>query len=289
MIVTADPVGDFNATSQILRYSALAREITVPRIPSVTSTILAQSTASHYFSPRDRTGRMSPSDTERETMEIAALEIARMSEEIDGLRAELLAEQQRRLEAEAHLESMTDRILEVEAEVREECYAEMETQMESEMRRWKATWAAEADRNDEHLDRKLEIYTRSLDASEDKENKSPRKGGGKSANVENGGDRERDGDAEGERLEEENQRLRREIEILRREQGLRSPSKAQRTQREPLREAGFGRGDMGEGERMRVSGLGDRDGERGVEKSPVKKMKKLAPRKWDLMGEGELL
>src|SRR5690606_4112554 len=34
MIVTADPLGDYNATSQILRYSALAREVTVPRAPS---------------------------------------------------------------------------------------------------------------------------------------------------------------------------------------------------------------------------------------------------------------
>ncbi|AEO60509.1 hypothetical protein MYCTH_2309747 [Thermothelomyces thermophilus ATCC 42464] len=41
MIVTADPHGDYNATSQILRYSALAREVTVPRIPSITQTILA--------------------------------------------------------------------------------------------------------------------------------------------------------------------------------------------------------------------------------------------------------
>lgn len=221
---------------------------------------------------------MSPSDTERETMEIAALEIARMSEEIDGLRAELLAEQQRRLETEAHLESMIDRILEVEAEVREECYSEMEKQMESEMRRWKASWAAEADRNDEHLDRKLEIYTRSMDASEDKENTSPTKvDAGRNASDED--------------LEEENERLRREIEILRREMVQKSPSKAPRA---PLRETSLRR-DTGASEvergleRMRISGDDGLKVDAVASKSPVKKMKKLGARKWDLMGEGELL
>lgn len=34
MIVTADAMGDFHATTQILRYSALAREVTVPRASS---------------------------------------------------------------------------------------------------------------------------------------------------------------------------------------------------------------------------------------------------------------
>jgi hypothetical protein len=280
MIVTADPLGDFNATSQILRYSALAREITVPRIPSVSSTILAQSTASHYFSPRIGGGRMSPTDTERETMEIAALEIARMSEEIDGLRAELLSEQQRRLECEAHLESLSDRAAEIEAEVREECYLELESKLESEMRKWKLVWEGERERGDVHLDRKLEIYTRSMDASvegEDKENAFSGPGG-----VED--------------LEMENERLRREVEQLRRDVQGRSPSKSQRM---PLRESrthrstskgplhGDGVADMGRDlDEMHIG-----DGRLGVpgQGSPTKKVRKLTARKWDLMDEGELL
>jgi hypothetical protein len=276
MIVTADPVGDFNATSQILRYSALAREITVPRIPSVTSTIIAASTTSHYFNPnlgRKGTGcgRSSPSETERETMEIAALEIARMSEEIDGLRAELIAEQERRMEVEAHLESQQDRALEIEAEVREECYQEMEKRIEQEMRRWKATWAAEADRNDEHLDKKLEILNRMGEVDEeDKENV-------------NKGEmhKEKNGD-----LEEENERLRREVEMLRREVQGRSPSK-----RAPLQESRVGR-DIGEQmERMSLKESPRKASGNSVNGSgsPVKKVKKLTARKWDLMDEGELL
>jgi hypothetical protein len=269
MIVTADPLGDFNATSQILRYSALAREITVPRIPSVTSTILAQSTASHYFSPRTGGGRMSPTDTERETMEIAALEIARMSEEIDGLRAELLCSQQARMELEAHLESFQDRAVEIEQEVREECYVEMEKKMQSELARWKAVWAQESERSEVHMDRKLEIYTRSIDcADEDKENQCVIT----------------DFD-----LEAENERLRREVEMLRRDAASRSPSKSQRM---PLRESRVGRevADVGRDmDRMRISEDSVLKGSAPVTSSPTKKVRKLTARKWDLMDEGEML
>jgi hypothetical protein len=271
MIVTADPIGDFNATSQILRYSALAREITVPRIPSVTSTILAQSTASHYFSPRTGGGRVSPSDTERETMEIAALEIARMSEEIDGLRAELLSSQEARMELEAHLESFQDRTVEIEQEVREECYVEMEKKMQSELAKWKAIWAQESERSEVHMDRKLEIYTRSIDCAdegEDKENQHVN-------------------------LEAENERLRREVEMLRRDAVARSPSKSQRM---PLRESRIGREggrevvDVGrEMDRMKIGGDSVLKGGVSVASSPTKKARKLTARKWDLMDEGEML
>lgn len=258
MIVTADPVGDFNATSQILRYSALAREVTVPRIPSVTSTILAASASSGYFGSR---GRMSPTDTERETMEIAALEIARMSEEIDGLRSELAAEQERRMEVEAHLESLVasteESLLDMEAEIREDCYQEMEKRMESEMRKWKATWAAENDRNDEHMDKKLEILTRGIDLNDDDD------------------DEDKENGQINEDLEEENARLRREVELLRRDLQSRSPTKKS----VPLREiSGIGR----EMEKLRISG--DSTGRPGT----PKKVRKLTARKWDLMDEDEM-
>ncbi len=281
MIVTADPLGDFNATSQILRYSALAREITVPRIPSVTSTILAQSTASHYFSPRTG-GRMSPSETERETMEIAALEIARMSEEIDGLREELRKSESARMELEAHLESFQDRTMEIEAEIREECYVKMEKKIQSELARWKANWVMEQEKNEVHIDRKLEIYTRSIDAVEDEENK------------ENQFD-----------LESENDRLRREVEMLRRDLSSRSPSKrmplresrlhsghSTHTEREASRERVGERGieTMGhEMERLKMSGESVLKSGVPISSSPTKKVRKLTARKWDLMDEGEVL
>jgi len=283
MIVTADPLGDFNATSQILRYSALAREITVPRIPSVTSTILASSVGSNYFSPR---GRMSPTDTERETMEIAALEIARMSEEIDGLRSELTAEQERRFQVEAHLESfqasMEDRLMEVESEVREECYLELSSELEKQMRQWKVTWEAENERNDEHLDKKIEILTRATDAEDDDKENMPLV--------------PMDHVVE---LESENIKLRREVEQLRRDLQNRSPTKQKSgllREKEKhssiLREIG-GSGLSGLGldmERMRVSGesVNSNLASTNNGSTSVKKSRKLPARKWDL-GEDDLL
>jgi hypothetical protein len=202
---------------------------------------------------------MSPTDTERETMEIAALEIARMSEEIDGLRAELAAEQERRMEVEAHLESLVasteDRLTDMEAEIREDCYQEMEKRVESETKRWKATWAAENDLNDAHMDKKLEILTRGIDRGDDEDKENTHAS---------------------EDLEEENARLRREVELLRRDLQARSPSK----KGGPLREiSGVGK----EMEKLRIS-----SDSIGRQSSP-KKVRKLTARKWDLMDEDEML
>lgn len=277
MIVTADPHGDFNATSQILRYSALAREITVPRIPSVTSTILAASTSNNYFGPRIGSGRYSPTETERETMEIAALEIARMSEEIDGLRAELMVESERRIELEARLESANEREIEIEADVREQCFVEMEDRFKKEMEMWKGRWMVEREEVEEHVDRKLEILGRlnqvDIDDDEDKENHGVRCGNGRGREEE---------------LENENERLRREVEMLKREVQNRSPTKQQRL---PLRESRLAGSSGSSGVeremgRLRIDGHGHHGGTGAGagadgERSPTKKVvRKLGGRKW---------
>ncbi|KAI1744403.1 P-loop containing nucleoside triphosphate hydrolase protein [Xylaria scruposa] len=287
MIVTADPFGDFNATSQILRYSALAREVTVPRIPSITSTILANGNAnSHFQQPEPSPISSSPplssplsqrrpffhpsptisrtfspiQDTERGTMEIAALEIARMAEMIDQLNEELARETEARMTAEAHLMTMEDRFMDFEQEVREECYSDFEQRLTMEMNRWKASLSLEQERGEEHWDRKVEVLARSVGVSvtapsdeddlenEDKEN----------VLIEN--------------LEQENERLRREVAILKRELSSRTPSK-----RAPLQERGdlpSMKGDVaslgGKLEQLRVSNG-----------SPTKKVRKLPPKKWE--------
>jgi hypothetical protein len=275
MIVTADPVGDFNATSQILRYSALAREITVPRIPSVTSTILGSGSHNSYFSAsgsaNGSAGRRTPTDTERETMEIAALEIARMSEEIDGLRSELAAETERRMEAEAHLLSSEERMLELEMEVREECFGEMETKFRAEMEAWKARWIGERERVDEHVDRKLEILSRGMeefDGGEDKENSRPAMGEG---NAE-----------ETEELRDEVAGLRQQVLLLQRESQGRSPSK-----RSILGESRLMTAQSTEDMGIKMKDL--RLSTESKSQSPVKKVRKLTTRKWDLVGEDEML
>ena len=227
MIVTADPVGDFNATSQILRYSALAREVTVPRIPSITATILANAPPSnparppspvhtHHprpFVPPGSTGSYrNVTPDERATMELAALEIARLSDDIDHLREDLEHQTEARMAAEAHLLSMEDRLLDLEATIREDCASEFEQRLALELSRFKASLALEQERNDEHWDKKVDVLERGLDSSLDDDDCDK-----ENVLVEN--------------LEEEVERLRRENAVLRRELTGRSPSK-----RRPLEE-----------------------------------------------------
>ena len=132
MIVTADPLGDFNATSQILRYSALAREVTVPRIPSVSSTIHSGAAG------RTASGRASPTftHTDEAVVEMAFSEIARLSEEVEILNVKLAEENGRRKEAEENWQNAEDKAELVEMEVRDECWTEMERKLDEERRRW---------------------------------------------------------------------------------------------------------------------------------------------------------
>jgi hypothetical protein len=160
MIITADPLGDFNATSQILRYSALAREVTVPRIPSVTSTILSGST--NVSKNSSSNGRMTPYSAYAEELETAALEIARISDEYDALAVRLAEEEILRAEAEMKWKAAEESCEFIEQEVREECWAEMEDRMEEERKRWQLAWDEQAGRHDEHLDKKLELLSRGV-------------------------------------------------------------------------------------------------------------------------------
>lgn len=242
MIVTADPRGDFNATSQILRYSALAREVTVPRMPSITAAVLPlpPSTPTLTSNPRPVSPVQQQQQQqhprlfaapgaptsyrnytpplkvdERATMEIAALEIARMSDEIDQLRLEVDQQLEARMTAEAHLLSMEDRMLDLEAAIRDDCATEFEQRLTMELARFKASLAMEQERNEEHWDRKVDILERGLGAS--------------TSNVDDG-----EADKENvlvEDLTEQVERLRRENAILKRELAARSPSK-----RKPLEE-----------------------------------------------------
>ncbi|KAH7138928.1 kinesin [Dendryphion nanum] len=161
MIVTADPKGDFNATSQILRYSALAREVTVPRIPSTTSTILSGSTLKHTSTTSS--GRTTPSAV-LEELESANAEIARLSQEVEIFALRLTEETARRKAAEASWQAAESYMTELEQEIRDECFAEMETAVDQERRRWQAAWDAEQDNNEVHLDRKIDVVIKATRA-----------------------------------------------------------------------------------------------------------------------------
>lgn len=279
MIVTADPHGDFNATSQILRYSALAREVTVPRIPSVCSTILAGLPGSRAVS-----GRASPNATTSEgsgidagVVEMAFSELARLNEEVELLKMRLAQEECRRRDAEENWQRAEERAAAIEMEVRDECWREMEVRLTDERRRWMGAWGEEADRNDEHLDRKLDILTQGIQIHEDS------------------CDREEYVEA----LEHENEGLRFRVEMLEREALCHSPTKSPKKASKPnpplasldsarqVREiaaANLNGDSMG----LRTPLEGGKAAD--VPKTPgtVRKMKKLTARKWDLMDENEM-
>ena len=210
MIVTADPRGDFNATSQILRYSALAREVTVPRIPSVTSTILNGTT-----NKQTTGGRSSPHAFSSEELEQAANEIARLSEECDQMAVRLAEEEIRRTECDLKLQAAEERATLVEQQIREECWAEMEARMEEEKQRWRIAWEEEREKSERYLDGKIEILE-------------------KGATFMVHEDTTLDGFARVEEVERDNEQLRARIGALERELHQRSPSKKSKSKQTPI-------------------------------------------------------
>lgn len=144
MIVTADPVGDFNATSQILRYSALAREVTVPRMPSVASTIFSANPGSQPDSrPNTREGDRTNQLYNASDIEALATDLVKLGDEVEVLTARLAEEQARRREAEEGWQRAEERAEGMEREAREECWSEMEKRLEEERRRWMGAWGEE--------------------------------------------------------------------------------------------------------------------------------------------------
>lgn len=322
MIVTADPHGDFNATSQILRYSALAREITVPRIPSITQMILAQPppsapggsslptssplssptlqhsrpffgglssspVLSRTFSPASATSGDSGGDHHRGTMETAALEIAAQAETI-ARQAEEMEYLRSCLAAEQAARQETQaHLLSMEdrmLELEQEIREDVVDELERRFEAEFAHWRAAAQAEAE---RREEHWDQKVEI------------------LVRGGGEEGDGDDEGEGEDKENvlvedmagenERLRRENEVLRRELAGMSPTK-----RMPLRERGSeAEGLRGSGakdlqrkmERLRVSdenteGRGSAGSVRSG--SPTKKVRKLAGKRWDSMEDDDL-
>ena len=274
MIVTADPLGDFNATSQILRYSALAREVTVPRIPSVSSTILTSTATSHKPQHQSTSRPTSPntgSVDEGAMLEMAFSEIARLSEEVEVLNVRLSEEEGRRREAEEGWQKTEEKAEEIEGAVREECWEEMESRLAEERRRWMGAWGVEADRNDEHLDQKLEILSRGIHIHEDAPQSS---------------------NQYTEDLETENNALRRKIESLERELQSRSPTRS--VKKSPLIPR-FGQDELVSvtnkfnGIQLKENKSSEMEANTPSKaKTPVRKVRKLTAKKWDLMDENEM-
>ena len=197
-------------------------------------------------------------------MEIAALEIARMAEEIVHLRTELGVEHERRIVAEAHLLTIEDRMVDLEQAVREDCAVEFERLLALELARCRASLQLEVERGGEHWDRKIEVFERGIGHSRRPMTRD-------------------DGEEEGsenkenvliESLEDENARLRLELAVLRRELGSHSPSK-----RVPLQERGGVTVGLEKGmDRLRVSDARSSTTSNG---SPTRKVRKMTSKRWE--------
>ena len=165
MVVTADPKGDYNATSQILRYSALAREVTVPRMPSTSDTIGVPLKRPGTASSGRATpsGRTTPSAV-MEELEYANAEIARLTSEIEIFALRLTEETARRKAAEFSWAAAEDHMVDLEQEIRDECYLEMEAAVEQERRRWQTALDNEQDNQQAHIDSKIDVVIRATKA-----------------------------------------------------------------------------------------------------------------------------
>lgn len=204
MIVTADPLGDYNATSQILRYSALAREVTVPRIPSYTSTMVPLARPGTSASGRLTPSTPVPSDT---ALESALAELALLRQDLELTQLRLEEETQRRKQAESSWLTASSQLETLELELRDEIWEEFEDQLASERRRYHAAREAEAENVNLHLDAKLDILSRGMGEVEVCE----------------------DGEAQRtEELERENLALKEKLEVLEREKENQSPVRKMR-------------------------------------------------------------
>ena len=238
MIVTADSQGDYTTTLQMLRYSALASEITVPRVAStrVVSAsggppLVAEPTknpATPITTADDPEDPPFVVDNELITRLVTRLEEteslfrkaedARKSAEkqcTETLQRLVLAKQrakeaeQRAKEGELRAEEAEEQALQIEMQVREELSGEFE-------RREKALFGAylrrireEEEAGREFVDRKVELAMRGLSLDGENEDGDGEDGGGK-------GEEEGEAWERIEVLEEENEVLRREVGKLRR-------------------------------------------------------------------------
>ncbi|KAK6812137.1 hypothetical protein RU639_012086 [Aspergillus parasiticus] len=270
MVVTADPLGDYNATSQILRYSALAREVTVPRAPSATESVFSATVEPRKSSA---SGRSTPNMATSEELEKALAEINRLTKENEALSVRLAEEEIMRAELDMRLKSSEETCLMIEQEVREECWAEMDERMEEERKKWQVALEEQAGHNDEHLDKKIELLSRGFQVHTDPE---PSR------------------DEKVEELEFEIDQLRSKVTSLERELMCRSPTKKSKSKNtlEPSRNSNIlGRESDIDMALQRMDQLKLADSMFSPAPpagSPGKRLRKMATRKWDFAPEEDI-
>ena len=148
LIATADPQGDYNSTAQILRYTALAREVTVPKTPPTGHPALS--------TPDDKAKMEEERQKESETMKRlqAQLEetILRCKAAEDGLR-----------KANETIKELEENNLLIEQQVREEISNEFEERARTLKGVYLERLLDEEEAGREFVDGKLEIAMRGME------------------------------------------------------------------------------------------------------------------------------
>ncbi|KAF3903812.1 Kinesin-4 [Arthrobotrys entomopaga] len=181
IIVTADPAGDFNATSQMLKYSALAKSSVNPRPPmqvlNGSRNVSATSQISQYSQGSAVSVSASPDERPESAMsQDAASMIAMLQQQLkeaEKSRAEMERMlNERRIEAEKEREEAKARCLEIERAVREEVSNDMEQRIRLMQRTMLNKLEQDAECQEEHVDKKLDMLKRTLLESNDENDRA---------------------------------------------------------------------------------------------------------------------
>lgn len=181
LLVNVDSYGEFSATSQVLRYSALARQVTVPktRVPSLNSTASAaartasSSSTVSAISARTVSSASSASSTSSATSSIrdGHTYTARKPRPLANSKKVNLPAEKSEMEQlvesfQAQLSEAHEQSLLIEEQVRQEMADEMDRQIQELHNYYKALIANEYDRGQNYTDKKLELLADAVKKAE---------------------------------------------------------------------------------------------------------------------------
>ncbi|KAF3158883.1 hypothetical protein TWF106_001122 [Orbilia oligospora] len=176
IVVTADPAGDFNATSQMLKYSALAKSSVNLRPPTVMSGRSASgSSLFSHFSVVSGCTEERP-DSSLSALSAASSHRAMLSQDMMNmivlLQRQLKEADEKIKAAEKRAEEADARCLEIEMQVREEVTSDMELRMSMMEKRMLLKLQDQAEKEEMHVDHKLDILKRTLMETNDENDRA---------------------------------------------------------------------------------------------------------------------
>lgn len=161
ILVTIDPYGDYNSASQMLRYSALARDIVVPknRISSLSSLSSMSGESSSTLADSDSTRSFSTSSHGSNFSDLSGESLTESNSNVKYLL-------QRIRELEVIAIKAEDKCLRIEEEVRMEMSNEMERVLQSTESRYLDRIDEDYDQSQQLMDQKIELLINSIRETE---------------------------------------------------------------------------------------------------------------------------